>query len=302
VTLIAVVGATGTGKTARSLAIADAVTALGARAEIVNCDAMQLYRGMDIGTAKARVEERRGHPHHLLDVLEPWQDASVAAYRDEAARVVAGIEARGAVPILVGGSGLYASSVLYAFEFPATDAELRARLEAELEAAGAATMHERLRALDPAAAEAIGPHNGRRLVRALEAVTLTGEPFRVGLPDERSLARPTIIQHERVDRAELVARLDERVLEMWRLGIVDEARALREAGIEHGTTAQQAIGYRQALDQLDGRMTEADAIAQTQALTRRYARRQVSWFQRYPAAPPADSAELAQRAVSSLER
>ncbi|WP_026374081.1 tRNA (adenosine(37)-N6)-dimethylallyltransferase MiaA [Agrococcus lahaulensis] len=299
-TLIAVVGATGTGKTARSLAIADAVVALGARAEIVNCDAMQLYRGMDIGTAKATAEERRVHPHHLLDVLEPWQDAAVAAYRDEAARVIAGIEARGAVPILVGGSGLYASSVLYAFEFPATDAELRARLEAELEAAGAAAMHERLRALDPAAAEAIGPHNGRRLVRALEAVTLTGEPFRVGLPDERSLARPTIIQHERVDRAELVARLDERVLGMWRLGIVDEARALREAGIERGTTAQQAIGYRQALDQLDGRITAVEAIERTQALTRRYARRQVSWFQRYPAAPSADAAELAQRAVASL--
>lgn len=299
-TLIAVVGATGTGKTARSLAIADAVVALGARAEIVNCDAMQLYRGMDIGTAKASAEERRGHPHHLLDVLEPWQDAAVAAYRDDAASVVAGIEARGAVPILVGGSGLYASSVLYAFEFPATDAELRARLEAELEAEGAGAMHARLLAVDPAAAEAVGPHNGRRLVRALEAVTLTGEPFRVGLPDERSLARSTIIQHERVDRAALVARLDARVRGMWRLGIVDEARALREAGIERGTTAQQAIGYRQALDQLDGRITEVEAIERTQALTRRYARRQVSWFQRYPAAPPADAAELAQRAVASL--
>jgi tRNA dimethylallyltransferase len=302
VTLIAVVGATGTGKTARSLAIADAVVALGASAEIVNCDAMQLYRGMDIGTAKASVEERRDHPHHLLDVLDPWRDAAVAAYRDAASSAVAGIEARGAVPILVGGSGLYASSVLYEFAFPATDAVLRARLEAELDAAGATAMHERLRAVDPAAAEAIGPHNGRRLVRALEAVTLTGEPFRVGLPDERALARPTIIQHERVDRAELVARLDDRVLEMWRLGLLDEVRALRERGIERGTTAQQAIGYRQALDQLDGRIGEAEAIERTQALTRRYARRQVSWFQRFPAVPPMEAAELAQRAVASLER
>lgn len=300
-TLIAVVGATGTGKTARSLDIADAVARLGARAEIVNCDAMQLYRGMDIGTAKASLEERRGHPHHLLDVLEPWQDAAVPAYRDAALAVIEGIESRGAVAILVGGSGLYASSVLYDFAFPATDAALRAELEAELSERGAAAMHARLRAVDEAAAAAIGPHNGRRLVRALEAVTLTGEPFRVGLPPEESLVRPTIIQHERADRAVLVARLDARVDAMWSLGIVDEARTLREAGIERGTTAQQAIGYRQALDQLDGRIDEAEAIASTQALTRRYARRQVSWFQRYPAAPPADAAALAERAVASLE-
>lgn len=299
-TLIAVVGATGTGKTARSIAIADAVAALGARAEVVNCDAMQLYRGMDVGTAKATEAERAGHPHHLLDVLDPWQDAAVAAYREAALAAVAGIEARGAVPILVGGSGLYASSVLYDFVFPATDEALRAELEAALADTGAAAMHARLQAVDPVAAEAIGPHNGRRLVRALEAVTLTGEPFRVGLPAEESLARPTIIQHERAPRDELVQRLDARVERMWAEGMLDEVRALREAGIERGTTAQQAIGYRQALDQLDGRIDEAEAIARTQALTRRYARRQVSWFQRYPAAEPLPAAELAARAVGSL--
>ncbi|MDR7232885.1 tRNA (adenosine(37)-N6)-dimethylallyltransferase MiaA [Agrococcus sp. BE272] len=300
-TLIAVVGATGTGKTALSLDIADAVVALGARCELVNCDAMQLYRGMDIGTAKASAHERRGHPHHLIDVLDPWEDAAVAAYREAALAAIAGIEARGAVPVLVGGSGLYASSGLYEFAFPATDATLRAELEAELAERGPTAMHERLAAVDRAAADAIGPHNGRRLVRALEAVTLTGEPFRVGLPPEESLLRPTIIQHVRVERDRLVARLDERVERMWRLGIVEEARALRAAGIERGTTAQQAIGYRQALDQLDGAIDEAEAIARTQALTRRYARRQVSWFQRYPAAPPADPAALAARAVASLE-
>lgn len=300
-TLIAVVGATGTGKTARSIAIADAVVALGARAEVVNCDAMQLYRGMDIGTAKAGLEERGGHPHHLLDVLDPWEDAAVAAYRDAALEAIAAIEARGAVPILVGGSGLYASSVLYDFAFPATDEALRAELEAELETVGAAAMHARLATVDAAAADAIGPHNGRRLVRALEAVTLTGEPFRVGLPPEEALARPTIIQHERAPRDELVARLDARVERMWALGMLDEVRALREAGIERGTTAQQAIGYRQALDQLDGRIDEVEAIERTQALTRRYARRQVSWFQRYPAAAPLAPAELAARAVGSLE-
>ncbi len=299
-TLIAVVGATGTGKTAHSLDIADAVVRLGGSAEIVNCDAMQLYRGMDIGTAKAGIDERRGHPHHLLDVLEPWQDAAVAAYREAALAAIAAIEGRGAVPILVGGSGLYASSVLYDFAFPATDEQLRARLEAELERDGAAAMHRRLLAIDSAAAEAIGPHNGRRLVRALEAVTLTGEPFRVGLPPEEALVRPTIIQHRRVDRAELVPRLDRRVEGMWRDGIVDEARRLREAGIERGTTAKQAIGYRQALDQLDGVLDQAEAIERTQALTRRYARRQVSWFQRYPAAPPADASALARRALDSL--
>lgn len=300
-TLIAVVGATGTGKTARSIAIADAVAALGARAEVVNCDAMQLYRGMDVGTAKATEAERAGHPHHLLDVLDPWQDAAVAAYREAALAAVAGIEARGAVPILVGGSGLYASSVLYDFVFPATDEALRAELEAALADTGAAAMHARLQAVDPVAAEAIGPHNGRRLVRALEAVTLTGEPFRVGLPAEESLARPTIIQHERAPRDELVQRLDARVERMWAEGMLDEVRALREAGIERGTTAQQAIGYRQALDQLDGLVDEVEAIARTQALTRRYARRQVSWFQRYPAAEPLPAAELAARAVGSLE-
>lgn len=299
-TLIAVVGATGTGKTGLSLDIADEVVRRGGVAEVVNCDAMQLYRGMDIGTAKASVEERRGHPHHLLDVLEPWQDAAVAAYREAALAALADIEARGAVPILVGGSGLYASSVLYDFAFPATDDALRAQLEAELERDGAAAMHARLSAVDAEAADAIGPHNGRRLVRALEAVTLTGEPFRVGLPPEESLLRPTVIQHVRVERAELVPRLDARVQRMWQLGIVDEARALRIAGIERGTTARQAIGYRQALEQLDGVLTEAEAIEQTQALTRRYARRQVSWFQRYPASPSADAAVLAQRALDSL--
>jgi tRNA dimethylallyltransferase len=300
VTLIAVVGATGTGKTAKSLDIADAVVALGAVAEIVNCDAMQLYRGMDIGTAKASIDERRGHPHHLLDVLDPWQDAAVAAYRAAALEILMDVDERGAVPILVGGSGLYASSVLYDFAFPATDEALRAQLETELEQTGAAAIHRRLERVDPAAAQAIGPHNGRRLVRALEAVTLTGAPFRVGLPPEESLLRPTIIQHERVERAELVARLDARVEQMWALGLLDEARALRAAGIERGTTAQQAIGYRQALDQLDGLIGEAEAIERTQALTRRYARRQVSWFQRYPASPAADAADLAQRAVASL--
>jgi tRNA dimethylallyltransferase len=301
VTLVAIVGATGTGKTGLSLDVADELARLGVRAEIVSCDAMQLYCGMDIGTAKASVAERRGHPHHLLDVLEPWQDAAVPAYRDAALAALRDIEARGAVPILVGGSGLYASSVLYDFAFPATDAALRVELEAALGELGAAAMHARLQAVDAAAAAAIGPHNGRRLVRALEAVTLSGEPFRVGLPPEESLVRPTIIQHRRVERAALVARLDARVERMWALGIVDEARALRAAGIERGTTAQQAIGYRQALDQLDGRIDEAAAIASTQALTRRYARRQVSWFQRYPAAPELDAAALARRAVASLE-
>jgi hypothetical protein len=189
VTLIAVVGATGTGKTALSLDIADAVVALGARCELVNCDAMQLYRGMDIGTAKASAQERRGHPHHLIDVLDPWEDAAVAAYREAALAAIAGIEARGAVPVLVGGSGLYASSALYEFAFPATDAALRAELEAELAERGPTAMHERLAAVDRAAADAIGPHNGRRLVRALEAVTLTGEPFRVGLPRRARSAR-----------------------------------------------------------------------------------------------------------------
>jgi tRNA dimethylallyltransferase len=277
--LVAIVGATGTGKSALSLDVATRLREGGQSAEIVNADAMQLYRGMDIGTAKVPVAERRGIPHHLLDVLEPREEASVARYQTEARGVIDQILARGAVAILVGGSGLYVSSVLYDFQFPGTDAGIRARLEAELDADGPGLLHRRLRAVDPAAADAIGPANGRRLVRALEVFEITGSPFGAGIPAESELWRPSTTIGLRTDRARLVERLDERVLGMWRDGLVAEVERLLPAGL--GMTASRAIGYAQATAQLQGDLTEQQAIEQAAALTRRYARRQVSWFGRY---------------------
>jgi tRNA dimethylallyltransferase len=277
--LVAIVGATGTGKSALSLDVATRLREGGQSAEIVNADAMQLYRGMDIGTAKVPVAERRGIPHHLLDVLEPREEASVARYQTEARAVIDQILARGAVAILVGGSGLYVSSVLYDFQFPGTDAGIRARLEAELDADGPGLLHRRLRAVDPAAADAIGPANGRRLVRALEVFEITGSPFGAGIPAESELWRPSTTIGLRTDRARLVERLDERVLGMWRDGLVAEVERLLPAGL--GMTASRAIGYAQATAQLQGDLTEQQAIEQAAALTRRYARRQVSWFGRY---------------------
>jgi len=275
--LVAIVGATGTGKSELSLDLAERLARAGTPAEIVNADAMQLYRGMDIGTAKLTPAERRGIPHHLIDVLEPREEASVARYQGEARAVIEEVLARNAVPVLVGGSGLYVSSVVHDFRFPGTDDAIRARLESELDAHGPGVLFERLRAQDPEAAAAIGPHNGRRIVRALEVIELTGEPFGAGLPGAATW-RPTVTIGLRLDREHLVPRLDARVERMWASGLVDEVARLRPAGF--GATAARAIGYAQALAQLDGELDEAAAIAQTQALTRRYARRQVSWFSR----------------------
>ncbi len=278
--LVVIVGATGTGKSTLSLDIAERLADDGRPAEIVNADAMQLYRGMDIGTAKLPVAARRGIPHHMLDVLDPTEEASVAAYQVDARAAIEAIIARGAVPILVGGSGLYVSSVVYDFSFPGTDPVIRARLEAELRDRGPGLLHRRLRDVDPRAAEAIGPYNGRRIVRALEVVELTGEPFGSGLPDESASWMPAVTIGLATPRERLVARLDERVSGMWADGLVAEARTLAEAGL--GVTAARAIGYAQAIAELRGEMTQAEAIEQTRALTRKYARRQVGWFTRYP--------------------
>ncbi len=280
--LLAVVGATGTGKSALSLDLAGALADQGHRAEVVNADAMQLYRGMDIGTAKLPVDERRGIPHHLLDILDVTQEASVADYQEAARDVIAGLRTRGATPILVGGSGLYVSSVLYDFQFPGTDAAIRRRLEDELAESGPGMMLRRLNELDPGAARAIGPHNARRIVRALEVIELTGKPFGSGLPDERTPREPTVVIGLTAPREKLVAKLDERILSMWRNGLLDEVRGLIPLGIEGGVTARRAIGYAQAISQLRGELSESEAIDQASALTRRYARRQVSWFRRYP--------------------
>ena len=279
--LIAIVGSTGTGKSELSLDLAERLIERGQPVEIVNADAMQLYRGMDIGTAKLTITERRGIPHHLLDVLDVTDEATVSNYQTDARTAITEIVARGAVPILVGGSGLYVSSVVFDFQFPGTDPTLRARLEGELLQGGPGLMYSRLQAVDPQAALRIGPSNGRRLVRALEIVELTGAPHRAALPDEPVYWQPSVLLGLRTPRERLTPRLDRRVDRMWAAGIVDEARDLLAAGIENGVTASRAIGYAQALGQVRGTLSETEAIEATQQLTRRYARRQVSWFKRY---------------------
>lgn len=278
--LIVIVGPTGTGKSELSLDLAEHLRAGGRPAEIVNADAMQLYRGMDIGTAKLLPAERRGIRHHLLDVLDVTDEATVANYQREARAAISAIVARGAVPILVGGSGLYISSVVYDFQFPGTDPALRAALEAELTEHGPGTLYARLKDVDPGAAERIGASNGRRLVRALEIVQLTGGPHLAALPDEPMYWMPALTLGLRMPREVLTPRLDARVDAMWAAGLVDEVEALRPLGLETGITASRAIGYAQALAELNGTMSRPDAMEATQQFTRRYARRQVSWFKR----------------------
>lgn len=285
-TLWAIVGATGTGKSALSLDVAERLRDAGRDAEVVNADAMQLYVGMDIGTAKLPVDERRGVRHHMFDVLEPHEEATVARYQPEARAVIADIMGRGRDAILVGGSGLYVSSVIFDFQFPPRDEAVREELERDLEAHGVAPLLERLRALAPAVADAIDARNPRRVVRALE-VALLGGDAQVTLPAAPVQWRAgahhadTRIIGVKCERSVLVERLDSRVERMWQNGMIDEVRSLISRGIEQGKTASQAIGYAQALSQLSGRMSKLEAIAETQALTRRYARRQVSWFKRY---------------------
>ena len=300
-TLIAIVGATGTGKSDFALDLADAFERVGRVAEVVNADAMQLYRGMDIGTAKLPLEARRGVPHHQLDVLDITEEASAAAYQPAARATIDDILARGHVALLVGGSGLYVSSVIHDFRFPGTDAAIRARLEAELAEVGPGLLHARLRAVDAETAGSVDPQNGRRIVRALEVIELTGEPKAARVPDEPVPWRPHRIVHLRSDRARLVDRLDARAARMWEDGLLEEVRDLVPRGIERGVTARKAIGYAQALAELHGRMPRAEAIAQTQQLTRTYARRQVGWFGRYRDATTIDADDVAARG-SELDR
>ena len=280
--LHAVVGATGTGKSGFSLRLAAELSARGRSAEIVNADAMQLYRGMDIGTAKLPFAERRGIPHHMLDVLAITDDAAVAWYQKAARRSIEAVFSRGADAILVGGSGLYVSSVLFDFSFPPRDEALRAELEAELDRRGPGALYDRLREADPRTAARVDPRNGRRIVRALEVLAQGESTHGAALPDQPVPWRPSTIFGLTTPRPELVARLDARVEQMWADGLLGEVEGLRAAGLESGITARRAIGYAQALGQLNGELTREEAIAQTQALTRRYARRQVSWFRRYP--------------------
>ncbi len=274
--VVAVVGPTAAGKSALAVSLA---LALGG--EVINADSMQLYRGMDIGTAKLTADERHGVPHHLLDIWDVRQTANVAGYQRLARAAIDDVAARGRVPILVGGSGLYIRGALGDLNFPGTDPAVRERLEAELAAAGAAALHARLAGLDPAAAAAILPSNGRRIVRALEVIEVSGRPFTATLPGYES-SRPAVQIGVRVPRDELDRRIAARVDAMWAGGFEDEVRRLERAGLRDGRTASRALGYAQMLRYLAGEWTLAQARDETARATRRFARRQESWFRRDP--------------------
>jgi tRNA dimethylallyltransferase len=278
--LIAIVGSTGTGKSELAIRIAETLSEDGQSAEIVNADAMQLYRGMDIGTAKLAIAERRGIEHHLIDMLDVTQESTAAEYQKIARAKILEIQSRGAMPILVGGSMLYVAAVLNNFEFPVRDKDLRASLEQELLDLGPNAMHQKLAELDASAASRIDPENGRRIVRALEIVTLTGEPFAAALPDEIESWQEVLEIGVRMDREILDDKLEQRVRGMWARGMVEETKKLVSMGLRESVTAGYAIGYAQALAQLDGELSQEQAIESTTKLTQKYARRQMSWFKR----------------------
>ncbi len=273
--LVGVVGPTATGKSDLAVRLA---TELGG--EIVNADAMQLYRGMDIGTAKLAPHERHGIPHHLLDVLDVTETASVAAYQRQTRAVIEDLLAAERTPVLVGGSGLYVQAVIDDLEFPGTDPAVRARLEDELREQGTAALYDRLVGLDPTAAQAILPSNQRRIVRALEVIEITGKPFSANLPQFGPPRYDAVLIG--LDRAiaELDERVDVRVARMFDAGLVDEVLRLEKEGLREGKTASRALGYQQILAELDGEGDMAAAAAETARATRRFVRRQRSWFRR----------------------
>ncbi len=275
--VVAVVGATAAGKSELALDLAERCGA-----EVVNTDAMQVYRGMDVGTAKLPPAQRRGVPHHLLDLLDVRETASVAQFQRLARGTVEDCHARGVVPVLVGGSALYTRAVLDPFEFPGTDPDLRAALEDELARVGPAELHRRLREVDPEAADRIEPGNGRRVVRALEVVRLTGRPFGATLPERQYVYPATVQVGVRLPRPVLDGRIEDRVRRMWDAGLVEEVRRLAAVGLREGRTASRALGYRQVLAFLDGQCTEREAFERTVVGTRRFARRQDAWFGKDP--------------------
>jgi tRNA dimethylallyltransferase len=275
--VVAVVGPTAAGKTDLSLDLAEALGG-----EVVNTDSMQVYRGMDVGTAKLPVDQRRGITHHLLDVLDVTEPATVAEFQGWAREVVDDCHARAVLPVLVGGSALYTRAVLDRFEFPGTDPTVRMALEVLLEAEGAAAMHARLAEVDPVAAAAIIPTNGRRVVRALEVVQITGKPFSATLPRLEYFYDGAVQVGVDVPRDVLDERIERRVRHMWEAGLVDEVRRLADAGLREGRTASRALGYQQVLAFLAGEISEDEAFAQTVAGTRRFARKQDAWFRKDP--------------------
>ena len=292
--VVAVVGATATGKSGLALDLAERLGG-----EVVNADSMQLYRGMDIGTAKLPAEERRGVPHHLLDVLDVTEESTLAAYQSAARAAIADIRGRGHMPVLAGGSGLYVRAALDELEIPPADPQVRARLEARSAAGEDDALREELRRVDPAAAEAIQDNNIRRIIRALEVVEITGRPFSATAPT-KTYVRPSVVIGLRDDWDALTGRIERRVEQMWADGLLDEVRYLESLGLRRGRTASRAIGYAQALGELDGEMTKAEAVASTQAATRRYARRQESWLRPDPRVQWLDAAapDLLEQAVA----
>ncbi|MER5298831.1 tRNA (adenosine(37)-N6)-dimethylallyltransferase MiaA [Streptomyces lasiicapitis] len=299
--VIAVVGPTAAGKSDLGVFLA---RRLGG--EVVNADSMQLYRGMDIGTAKLTPAERDGVPHHLLDIWDVTEAASVAEYQKLARAEIDRLLGEGRWPILVGGSGLYVRGAVDHLEFPGTDPAVRARLEEELELRGPGALHARLAAADPDAGRAILPSNGRRIVRALEVIEITGKPFTANLPSHESVYDTVQIGVD-VARPELDQRIATRVDRMWEAGLVDEVRALEERGLREGRTASRALGYQQVLAALAGECTEDAARAETVRATKRFARRQDSWFRRDPrvhwlSGAATDRGELPGSALTLVER
>lgn len=272
--VVTIIGPTASGKSNLSLELAQALNG-----EVINADSMQVYRGMDIGTAKLPLEERRGVPHHLLDLWDVTDAAHVADYQQRARAAVLDITNRGRVPIVVGGSGLYVRALLDDLKFPGTDASVRARLQAECDEHGVAAMHTRLAQLDPAAAAAILPTNARRIVRALEVLELTGEQFLANLPTPVTVV-PSVTIGLRIPRDVLDGRIAQRVDQMWEQGFVGEVRTLRDRGLEQGVTASKALGYAQILKALRTGNDPDSAREPTIFATRRFARRQWSWFER----------------------
>ena len=274
--LIIICGPTATGKSDLALEVADKFDG-----EIINADSMQLYKGMDIGTAKLTLVERKGIPHHLLDILSVDQDASVAAYQELARSAIEDIQGRNKVAILVGGTGLYIKSVIDEMNFPETDPGLRAKLESEAELLGTAELYSRLRLLDPEAAAAIEPANTRRIIRALEVIEVTGKPYSANLPSDTSLRFPDALHIGlAMERTALAPRIEARVHRMFDQGLVAEVERLIGEGLLEGTTAQRAIGYAQVISLINGQMSKEQAIEETIVATRQYVRRQETWFKR----------------------
>lgn len=297
---MAVVGPTAAGKSDLGV---DLARHLGG--EVVNADSMQLYRGMDIGTAKLSPGERRGVPHRLLDIWDVTVAASVAEYQRLARAEIDRLLDAGRVPVLVGGSGLYVRGAIDVMEFPGTDPAVRARLERELEADGSGPLHARLAEADPGAARAILPSNGRRIVRALEVIEITGRPFTANLPGHEAVY-DTVQLGVDVARPELDERIALRVDRMWQEGLVAEVRELEAAGLRTGRTASRALGYQQVLAALAGECSEQEAREETVRATKRFARRQDSWFRRDPrvhwlSGAAGDRSELTGKALALLE-